>query len=192
MTGVVLCGGRSTRMATDKGLLEKDGLTWAEAAFKKLSLLKIPAVVSVNKSQVNNYSRIFSCAELIVDDESIPVKGPLLGLLSVHKNYSREDLLILACDMIEINRGLLNNLVDDYNKAFAEALVYVTGTKLQPLCGIYAAKGLKKIEDLIKKRQLEKFSMMYVLEILNTKRIEVEEPSLQLFKNYNSEDDLKK
>jgi len=192
MTGVVLCGGQSTRMGTDKGLLEKGNLTWAEIAFRKLASLKIPVIVSVNKSQVDAYSKIFSSGELIVDDESIPVKGPLLGLLSAHKNYCKEDLLVLACDMIEINQVLLNNLVDAYNKAFFDVYVFVTGTKLQPLFGIYTSKGLKKIDDLMKQQQLEKFSMMHVLESLNTKCIEVAEPSFHLFNNYNSEEDLKK
>lgn len=32
MTGIILCGGKSSRMGSDKGLLSTSGITWAETA----------------------------------------------------------------------------------------------------------------------------------------------------------------
>jgi molybdopterin-guanine dinucleotide biosynthesis protein A len=191
MTGVVLCGGLSTRMGTDKGLLKRNGLTWVETAARKLSSLQIPVVISVNQSQLGAYSNIFPSNELIVDDKAIPVKGPLLGLLSVHKNNPGEDLLVLACDMIAIDQTLLCNLLDYYKKVSCEAYVYKTAQKLQPLCGIYTSKGLEKISVLLRRQQLQKFSMMYVLDTIDTKCLEPEASLLPLFNNYNSVEDLK-
>lgn len=190
MTGVVLCGGLSTRMGTDKGLLKSDNLTWAETAAKKLSSLQIPVVISVNQGQLDAYSKIFPSHELIADDDSIAVKGPLLGLLSVHKNYPQEDLLVLACDMIEVDQTLLHKLLANYKQASHEAYVYTTVKKLQPLCGMYTSKGLEKISVLLCQQQLKKFSMMYVLETIDTKCIEPEASLLHSFNNYNSTEDL--
>src|SRR5215210_5197976 len=101
MTGVVLCGGQSTRMGTDKGLLQLNGKTWVQHTSDKLSSLQIPVVVSLNKKQPDGYSKIFSSDKLIIDDESLSLKGPLLGLMSVHQQLKQEDLLVLACDMLE-------------------------------------------------------------------------------------------
>jgi molybdopterin-guanine dinucleotide biosynthesis protein A len=190
MIGVVLSGGQSTRMGTDKGLLKKDDLTWTEIAVEKLSSLELPIVVSVNQNQVGSYSKIFPADKLVIDNEAIPVKGPLLGLLSVHKTSPSENVLVLACDMIGMAPILLRNLLFNFTQTSYEAYVYTAGDKLQPLCGIYTSKGLQKIFDLLHQKQLKKFSMMHILECIDTKCIEVEKSFLQAFNNYNSAADL--
>lgn len=51
MTGVVLCGGQSARMKTDKGLITLNRFTWAQSAFNKLTEFKMPVFVSINSGQ---------------------------------------------------------------------------------------------------------------------------------------------
>lgn len=188
MIGIVLSGGLSTRMGTDKGLLLKDQLTWAELAYDKLKSLGIEVFVSVNSEQLPAYSKLFS--QLLIDEESLTVKGPLLGLLTAHSRFPHQDLLILACDMIDINLELLQVLVKTQHSHHPEACVFVVDGKSQPLCGIYSAKGLHKIFDLYQQGALEKFSMMYVLDLLDTNYIPAAPDQWLYFNNYNSQDDL--
>src|SRR4051812_4885506 len=116
MRGVILCGGQSTRMGADKGLLKQGSLTWAELAAHKLSSLQIPVSLSVNKEQATIYSKIFSPDQLIIDNEALSIKGPLLGVLSAHQNFPDEDLVILACDMIEMSASVLQDLINNYQQ----------------------------------------------------------------------------
>ena len=48
LLGVVLCGGQSKRMGSDKGLLVKDGKPWAMCIADKLEKAALPVVVSIN------------------------------------------------------------------------------------------------------------------------------------------------
>ncbi len=116
MIGVILCGGQSSRMGTDKGLLKLHANTWAQTAVDKLAELQLPVVISVNKNQYADYATIFSPQQLITDNDSLQIKGPLAGLLSVHLQHPAEDLLLLACDMPLMETSLLKELLTIYNQ----------------------------------------------------------------------------
>ena len=51
MIGVVLCGGQSTRMGSDKGLMKYKSFSFAELAISKLAEFIEQVVLSVNAAQ---------------------------------------------------------------------------------------------------------------------------------------------
>src|SRR5688572_2612578 len=108
LLGVILCGGESKRMGSDKGLLEKNGTVWVKIVAEKLASLKLPVVVSINDKQREAYASLFSSDELVVD--SIDIQGPLRGLLSVHQKFPRYDILLMACDLIDMDNRTLTRL----------------------------------------------------------------------------------
>ena len=73
MKGVILSGGESTRMGSDKGLLTFHSTSWTQNAVKKIKDLQIPVVVSINQKQIESYSSILSSQILIVDNDSLEV-----------------------------------------------------------------------------------------------------------------------
>ena len=190
MIGLVLCGGESRRMGSDKGLLKQGDKTWAQIAEQKLSALQFSTAVSVNPNQLQAYSQIFPAEKLIIDNHILEVKGPLLGLLSCHLRLPNEELFVLASDMTRMTDNYLQQLTERCNKNKHEAFIYSTEGRLQPLCGIYTSEALKKIYGLYVRNELKKFSMMYVLEQLNTHVVEVPAKDLSIFNNYNSPAEL--
>lgn len=191
MLGIIFCGGQSSRMKSDKGLLMHNAKTWAEIAFEKLCGLQIPIKLSINEHQFKAYSKIFSEDLLIVDDNLIEVKGPLLGLLSVHKKNSDADLFILACDLLLMESILLKELLTQYeNDKVSDAFIYTIDNQPEPLCGIYTSKGLKKIMTLQKSNMLLKHSMKYVLSQLNVCCLPIKNLDKKSFKNFNADKDL--
>lgn len=190
ITGVVLCGGESSRMGTDKGLLLHSGLTWAELTASKLKALYLSVVLSVNHQQLDIYKNLFAEESLVVDCDDLTINGPLLGLLSVHLKFPNEDLFVLACDMKAMTVALLQNLHRIYKQEESEACIYSTAEIHQPLCGIYTAAGLQKIYALHRAQQLKRHSIMAVLETLNTKIIAAKAEDLPAFNNCNSPADV--
>lgn len=188
--GIVLCGGSSSRMGNDKGLLKEEEVTWAELAAQKLVALQLPFFVSVNSQQVQTYAQIFSEEKLVVDNKLFDAKAPLFGLLSVHLQFPDADLFVLACDIKDMTTGLMTNLYKEYGQGTQEAYVYQTGSKPQPLCGIYTSSGLQKIYNLFQAGKLKRYSMMHALEVMNTEYIAVNDDDLTAFNNYNSPDEF--
>lgn len=192
MTGLVLCGGESLRMGTDKGLMiNTKKVTWAQQSFSLLSKLEIPVILSLNKKQKNHYKRVFPMQELILDNAEMQIKGPLLGILSAHLKHPTEDLFVLACDMGEMQLQVLNFFYKYYQEhTDKDAYVFEDNNIAEPLCAIYRQEGLLKLYNLYKKGVLKKHSLQYCLEQINTERIPLPADWKNYFSNFNTPKDL--
>ena len=181
LLGVILCGGESKRMGSDKGLLQKDGKAWVEIIAEKLASLAIPVVVSINEQQRESYSSLFPLKDLIVD--SIDIQGPLKGLLSVHQAYPDSDILLMACDLIDMDHQTLTHLIDEYNSQNFDFFVYHENYA-EPFCAIYTSRGLTPVFHRAKEHSLSKFSFQTILEEGKTLRLPITKTSS--FRNYNT------
>ncbi|HKG68815.1 MAG TPA: molybdenum cofactor guanylyltransferase [Segetibacter sp.] len=190
MIGVVLCGGQSTRMGSDKGLMKYKSFSFAELAISKLAEFIEQVVLSVNAAQYISYFKKFQELTIVEDDMTLDVYGPLKGILSVHLKYPTEDLLVLACDMLAMHTDVLNYLINTNFIKKEDAFVFQTNENIEPLCAIYTAKGLTKIYQLYNQGLLKKNSMQYVLESILTCYLPVNQEWKNYFNNYNSRNDL--
>src|SRR6187200_1863518 len=112
LVGVVLCGGESKRMGKDKGLMPLNGGTWVEHISQKLKAQSLSTVISINEKQQQTYSQLFSNEELILDE--LPMHGPLNGLLTVHQKFPGKNILLMACDLIDMDENILQELINAY------------------------------------------------------------------------------
>ncbi|WP_316825058.1 molybdenum cofactor guanylyltransferase [Pedobacter miscanthi] len=192
MLGIVLCGGQSLRMGTDKGLLNHQDKLWAQVAFDKLSSLNLQVKFSVNPSQQEIYAGYFGNEQLIVDYSLLDIKGPLLGVLSAHISNPEEDLFLLACDMLLMETKLLEKLIYSFKAdSTFDAYIFSKDGQQEPLCGIYKADGLKNIAHLLNTNGLAKHSMKYILSNLRVCEITVDEHDYRYFGNFNSQEEVK-
>ena len=182
LLGVVLCGGKSKRMGSDKGLMTNYGKTWVETVAGKLLSLKMPVVVSINALQRESYTEIFSPEDLVVD--SVDINGPLKGLLSVHEKYPEQDILLMACDLIEMDELTLINLIGHYQSQSAFDFFAYHEDFAEPFCAIYTSRGLKPILEKAEHHSLLKFSFQNILNEGKTMWIPL--INRAPFRNYNT------
>lgn len=184
LLAVVMCGGESRRMGTDKGLLLKNGVYWAHMIADIFKDLSVPYVVSINTTQLETYSRLFR-PEFLVIDSKLPVEGPLKGLLSVHEHQPAKDLLLIACDMVEMEAETVEKLLDTFkaNKGY-EFYGYQTHGFIEPFCGIYTGVFLQKIHQQALHSALANFSMQHILKTSNQKILLP--PNKRSFNNFNT------
>lgn len=177
LLGLVLCGGESRRMGRDKGLLLKDGTSWARHMGQKLSPWAIPVVYSINASQRAAYSAILPPEQLIIDTRNLP--GPLNGLFTTHRHFPHHDIFLLACDMLDMDESTLQTALACYEKEKGqEFFVYEEDGWLQPFGGIYTAAGLDRVGAPADG------SLQALLKAGQTRRLHPVNPAA--FANYNS------
>ena len=191
MFGLILCGGKSSRMGTDKGMLKLEAKTWAQTAVDKFSELSIPVKLSVNKDQYAEYCSVFPVEDLIIDDESLSLHGPLLGLLSAHLKNPYDPIFLLACDMPLMETDVLKELMHHYNENLnGDAFVFTNDGEPEPLCGIYQSAGLSDVLKMLQSGQLSKHSMKFMLEHINTFSFPLREEQKKCFRNFNAHAEL--
>jgi molybdopterin-guanine dinucleotide biosynthesis protein A len=177
LMGVILCGGESRRMGRDKGLLHRGGVPWVLHMADKLISFHLPVIFSVNASQADVYAAQFPGIRLVVDSGDIRAGGPLKGLLSVQRQYPDKDLLLLACDMVDMDRVTIGQLLEAYRAGGDyECYAYREGEFFETFCAIYTAAGLKAA--------LQNISLQQLLKKGRTKPLVI--PDIAAFRNYNT------
>jgi molybdopterin-guanine dinucleotide biosynthesis protein A len=155
----------------------------ALAVAGKLAPFGIPVIFSVNERQLESYSTYISPDHLVTD--SVDVNGPLKGLLSVHKKLPGRNLLLLACDMLDLDESTIQRVITAYkDEKQYDFFVYEDLEYAQPFCGIYTSHGLAKEYALALEHDLPDFSMQSMLNNGKTRRLEIEHA--EAFGNYNS------
>jgi molybdopterin-guanine dinucleotide biosynthesis protein A len=182
LLGVVLCGGESKRMGSDKGLLQLNGKTWAEQIAQKLKDQNLPVVISINEKQLALYKKLFEERDLVIDQ--LPMHGPLNGLLTVYEKFPIKNILLMACDLIDMEAFILEELITTYEKNEADYFAYEENDFFQPLCAIYTSKALTSLHERLTNGSLANYSFQYILN--NSKTYHLHTSSLQAFTNYNT------
>ncbi|WP_295119792.1 molybdenum cofactor guanylyltransferase [uncultured Chitinophaga sp.] len=182
MRGIVLCGGSSSRMGSDKGLLLHNGIPWAQHAGEKLITLGIPVSYAINKEQESSYAaqRI---TPTFIDNNTLDIGGPLRGIFTAHLLFPKDDLFILACDLRDMHTDILRNLLTSHQQ---DVTVYTGEMFDEPLCGIYTHTALSTLCNLYHQGKLLKHSMQYALRLLDVQRLAIPAEWVPGFRNYNS------
>lgn len=192
--GLVLCGGRSTRMGRDKGLIQSGKTTWAGQQSHKLRTLGLPVYISVNKSQVTSYQKIFPSDCLIHDQPFANINGPLRGLLSAHQAFPEKHILCIPCDMPDLSKKFLSELINAFirNYPVYQLFIPLVNWQIQPLCGIYTKESLRYFTQQYEAGTLAHESMIHIVEDFpDTMAMLFEDAEVNEFENYNSPEDLK-
>jgi molybdopterin-guanine dinucleotide biosynthesis protein A len=131
--GLVLAGGRGTRLGLDKGGLDYHGVVQARWTFELLAGLCDERFVSVRSAQLALPA--YRDLPTIVDAE--PSAGPASGLRAALHHAPNAAWLVVAADMPLLDRPTLTRLVAERDpNALATAYCHADGTP-EPLCAIF-------------------------------------------------------
>lgn len=191
LIALILCGGLSSRMGQDKGLLLRGKMHWVEVLIHLIRTVNpsIDIVLSINQNQIEEYTQFTNeQIQLVVDNH--PIKGPLGGILSVFNTYNSHHFLVVPCDMISLKQEVLRMLFKTAETENAEAFAFSNDTNFQPMPCIISNELITKIDSMATENALEKYSLKYIFSLSNSQFIPLEERFQSCFKNFNSPADL--
>jgi molybdopterin converting factor subunit 1 len=132
--GLVLAGGRSTRMQQDKAALNYHGLTQLDRAMGLIKPFVARAFVSVRPDQVKDEVRA-RYPQVVDTREQL---GPIAGILAAQAAHPEVAWLVLACDLPFLDAATLEHLLwARQPQRLATAYRSSHDGLPEPLCAIY-------------------------------------------------------
>jgi len=156
ITGIILSGGKSSRMGYEKGLISFNGKKLIEIAVGLFESLNLNILISANNQKYD-----FLDYPVINDLKSN--SGPMGGIYSCMKKAESEWYFIQACDTPFLNVELYQYLftkrkefqiiVPDKGKAYYEPLCAIYHASVIPIFEKYIKKGNYRIPDVFENVQ---------------------------------------
>lgn len=147
MTGIILAGGKSSRMGRNKAFLEWQGRPLIEKSLQILRPIFSEIIISTNNPEL--YSQY---GEKTVSD-SYRDKGPLGGLQACLREAKYDTSFFVACDMPFLEPEAIRFLAGLKGKEWA--IVPKIADGLHPLHAFYRRDCLPIIEERLETKRLK-------------------------------------
>jgi molybdopterin-guanine dinucleotide biosynthesis protein A len=185
--GIVLCGGKSTRMGVPKATLPFGPETMLQRVVRLLGTVVSPVVVVAAREQTLPELP----AEVKVTHDEREQRGPLEGLRAGLKALPKsvEVAYITSCDVPLLEPAFVERMVEllgDHDIAVME----IDGFP-HPLSAVYRRNTLPRVEALLEK---DKLRPVFLFDAVRTRRVRSEEmlsadPQLRTLRNLNTRED---
>ncbi len=179
ITGIILAGGKSSRIGSDKGLLLLGKSLFIEHIINALYQYVDDIIIVSSNTNYDEFG--VKRVEDIIKDS-----GPLAGL-HTGLYYSNTDYnLVVSCDVPLINSSVIQTLIDGIDPKYEVVQLESQGETL-PLTAIYKKACLQTCQYLLNKGEKR---LRFALEHMKTKTIALDAEFNDYVKNINTTEQL--
>ncbi|EAY25847.1 NTP transferase domain-containing protein [Microscilla marina] len=147
MYGLVLAGGQSRRMGTDKGALDYHGMPQRQYLYELLQNFCEKTYISCRVEQAGTWEEDVEYNYLYDRYEDL---GPVTGIITALKFKPYTTWLVVACDLPYLNEETIDALIRQRNPAkIATAYVNPKNDLPEPLLTIWEPQSKPIIEKFI-------------------------------------------
>lgn len=186
MTGIILSGGRSSRLGMNKAFLEIEGERLIDRTVKKFRGLFSEIIL------VTNEPLLYLDQDITLVTDIYKGKGPLGGLYAGLFYASFDYAFLCACDMPYLNPEFIRYMmgkVPEYDIVVPE-----TADGFHPLHAIYSRRCLPTIKSLLLRDRLKMTGCFKGMKVLYVPETVIRRYDQQgwMFLNINTEQDLQR
>lgn len=181
ITGIILAGGKSTRMGTDKGFLLHNGISFTQHIINNLTPLVDELLIVSNNADydVFNIKRI---------PDTVKNFGPVAGVHAGLKASKTDYNFVISCDSPKVDINVFRPLLKERNNRY-DVVQYIANSHTTPLIALYHKKCLN-VFNLALQNNIHQLS--FVVKQLDTKTLIASDEIKPKIVNINNPKDLKK
>jgi molybdopterin-guanine dinucleotide biosynthesis protein A len=184
MTGIILAGGKSTRMGEDKAFIEVGEVPLFERAYRVLREIFSEIII------VANDARPFENYEARLQKDIISDKGALGGLYTGLFHSQSHHAFCAACDMPLLNPRLIKYMAEERDEY--DVIVPRTRDGLHPLHAIYSKRCLNPMRQLLNRDDLRIVNFFPQVTVRYIEEMEIREldPHMRSLISVNTEEEM--
>lgn len=179
ITGIILAGGKSSRMGSDKGFLSLKGSLFMEYIIAALNPLVQNIIIVSNNSNYDEFG-LERVNDLIKD--SGPIGGLYTGLYHSKTDYN----MVLSCDVPLIKTFVLEQLIANKRDSY-EVVQLRSNNRTIPLIALYQKQCMEKCLELL---EMGEKRLRVAVDQFNTKTISIDPEWEEYVKNINTIEQL--
>jgi len=187
ITGIILAGGRSSRLGKDKGLCTLKGKSLVSYAVGILKPLCSNLMISANR-----FPEEYAAFGFPVISDQVEDIGPMGGIYSCLKKSNTQHNLLLSCDTPFVNTDVFRLLLKEVENFQVVCPAHETFLT-EPLSAYYNTNVLGDLEEAIRKKE---YKMMRFFKRIRFKSVNIDQNlsffNDHLFLNLNTPEDLEK
>ncbi len=157
-SGVILAGGKSTRMKFNKAFAVISGQPVVHIILDKFKRFFDETII------ISNEPQLYANLGVEIRPDVYPGLGPVAGIHSALYHAHNDNVFIMGCDMPFMNMKLVSYLLD--NLEDYDCVVPELETRLQPLSAVYSKKCLPVLTECL---EHDKLKLIRVFEELNAR-----------------------
>jgi molybdenum cofactor guanylyltransferase len=145
---LILAGGLSTRMGTDKALMPFEGLPLLMHVFQTAKTLNLP--IAIVTPWPERYVALDLPGATFIAETTV-AQGPVAGLVCGLERAGSEWVLLLACDMPRLDSVVLRSWAQSLPEASNNILALVPrhDNQWEPLCAFYRRSALDSLKSYL-------------------------------------------
>lgn len=179
----ILAGGKSSRMGTNKALLQLNNRSFIDRLADEMSGFSETLISAAHKGEYEGMGLP------VVYDEHKDI-GPIEGIYQIVKHASEKYVFVCAADMPFMKRELIEYMAEFISSDY-DCFVLTDDKHVHPLCAIYSKAVLPVIDEMIAEGS---YRLINIFNKVRTKYIRLEYTGFdkKLVRNINTRDEYKK
>lgn len=157
VTGIILAGGKSTRMGQDKAFMQWKGKSFLQHVIDAALPICDAVIISGDQPELQNFG-------LPVINDLRKGEGPVTALTSCFRRVNTDVALVLSCDVPQIRPADLEHLINSHQSEIDVSLYTYSGRQM-PLVAVYNRSAFSLFEEALLNEQRKLFDVLSKLDV---------------------------
>lgn len=191
LSAVILAGGLSRRMGSEKAFLLHEGQSFISSVASEMSKASDDVIVMIGRKRKEDFEPAVPEGVRILRDDDY-LGNPVGGIRSAFEHVKHADAAVVACDSPLVKAEVIRYLAEELQNHSATVPLWEEEDKttMEPLCAVYAVAETKTaIQQTIKEGNLTPKRVVFHLKdvlYIDVSRLRLVDPRLDSLVNVNT------